>query len=132
MEKKTTEFVCILDKSGRMSGLESDTIGGFNSLIKNQKRIDGDVVVTTVLFDTHHTTFHNRIPFKEVPAMAEKDYVALGGIALLDAVGTTIDLLSKEITQQENKEYPSVIMIIITDGEENSSTDYLLKNIKKG
>ncbi len=131
MEKKHTELVCILDKSGSMSGLESDTIGGFNTLINNQKKEEGEVVVTTVLFDTYYTILHNRIPLKEVELLSEKDYTASGTTALLDAVGSTIDHLSKHITQLEDLEYPAVLVVIITDGEENSSSKYTLKSVKK-
>jgi len=131
MEKKHTELVCILDKSGSMSHLESDTIGGFNTLINNQKEEEGTVLVTTVLFNTNNTILHNRIPLEEVEPLTKKEYSASGGTALLDAVGTTIDMLSKKIAQSETATYPTVLCVIMTDGEENSSCSYTLKRVKK-
>ena len=87
MGKKHTELVCILDKRGSMSYLESDTIGGFNTLINNQKEEEGTVLVTTVLFNTNNTILHNRIPLEEVEPLTKKEYSDSGGTALLDAVG---------------------------------------------
>jgi uncharacterized protein YegL len=131
MEKKHTELVCIIDKSGSMSHLEGDTIGGFNTLINNQKEEEGTVLVTTVLFNTNNTILHNRIPLEEIEPLTKKEYSASGGTALLDAVGTTIDMLSKKIAQTETTTYPTVLCVIMTDGEENSSCNYTLKRVKK-
>ena len=131
METKHTELICILDKSGSMAGLESDTIGGFNTLIAKQKKEIGEVIVTTVLFDTYYTIVHNRIPLQAVKPLSEKEYSVGGLTALLDAVGTTIDLIHVNIEKGEYKEYPSVMVVIITDGMENSSTNYTLPMVKK-
>lgn len=85
-----TELVFILDRSGSMSGLESDTIGGFNSMLAQQKREAGEALVSTVLFANDSTVIHDRLPLSEVPPLTEKEYFTCGCTALLDAVGGTI------------------------------------------
>ena len=88
--KHTTELVFILDRSGSMSGLETDTIGGFNSMIAKQKKEAGEALVSTVLFDNESVVIHDRLPLEDVPPMTEKEYFTLGCTALLDAVGGAI------------------------------------------
>ena len=131
MENKDTELVFILDKSGSMLGLEKDTIGGFNSLLKKQNAEEGVARVTTVLFDHRYTMLHNRIPIKEVKSLTNKEYEAQGTTALLDAVGRTIDSLLENLIGIPKEAYPSVLFVIITDGEENASKDYTLERISK-
>ena len=87
MKNNITELVFILDRSGSMSGLESDTVGGFNAMINKQKKEDGAAYVTTVLFDTRFDRIHDRLRLEDVPALTEKDYVPGGCTALLDATG---------------------------------------------
>ena len=82
-----TELVFILDRSGSMSGLESDTIGGFNSMLAKQKKESGEALVSTVLFDNESAVIHDRLPLSEVPPLTEKEYFTRGCTALLDAVG---------------------------------------------
>jgi len=84
------ELVLILDKSGSMSGLESDTIGGFNSMIEKERKEGIDASVTTVLFDTKFNVIHDRTPLKKVENLTSKEYYAGGNTALLDAIGSTI------------------------------------------
>ena len=128
-EPKQLEMVLILDKSGSMSGLESDTIGGFNSMIDKQKEAGVDAKVTTVLFDTHFKTLHDRADIKKVEKLTSKDYVASGNTALLDAVGDTINKISKvEDIYAKNR---AVLFVIVTDGQENSSKEYSKAQIKK-
>ena len=131
MEKKETELAFILDKSGSMLGLEKDTIGGFNSLLKKQKAEEGVARVTTVLFDHRYTLLHDRLPLKEVKPLTHKEYEPEGTTALLDAVGRTIDSLLEHLIGIPKDEYPSVMVVIITDGEENASKDYSLERIRK-
>ena len=90
MKNNITELVFILDRSGSMSGLESDTIGGFNAMLAKQKKEPGEAYVTTVLFDTRFDRIHDRLKLEEVPALTERDYVPGGCTALLDAVGDTV------------------------------------------
>jgi len=127
--KKTLEIVFIIDKSGSMEHLKDTTVKSFNQMLENQKNRDTqvDAYVTTVLFSTDQKIIHNHNQIKKVNAMAEEDYVPLGGTALLDAIGTAINDMSK-INEKNDKE---VIFFIITDGEENSSNQFELRDIKR-
>lgn len=132
MRKDMTELVFILDRSGSMSGLESDTIGGFNSMLKKQKAEPGEAVVTTVLFDSTYELLHDRFPMEQVKPITDKDYFTMGCTALLDAVGSAIQ---KTINAQKHMlpdmRAEKVIFVIITDGLENSSVEYSYKDIKR-
>lgn len=131
MKKGLTELVFILDKSGSMSGLEKDTIGGFNSLLIKQKELDQKCILTTVLFNNNYELLHDRLNLNAVKPLNDKQYSVGGTTALLDAIGRTIH---KMITVQKNtaKEYQAekVMIVIITDGEENSSREYSSEKIK--
>ena len=132
MKKNSTELVFILDKSGSMSSLEKDTIGGFNSMLEKQKKAaDGWCRVTTVLFDDRCTILHDRIDIAEVKPMTDADYCADGMTALLDAVGTTIDKIRnvQKSTADEGRA-EKVLFVIITDGMENSSREYSLPKVR--
>lgn len=125
MKKGLTELVFILDRSGSMGGLESDTIGGFNSMIEKQKKEPGEALVTTVLFDQDYEMIHNRFNINIIRPLTEREYYARGCTALLDAVGRTIDQVGrtqKYLPEEERSE--KVIFVIITDGLENSSREY--------
>ena len=87
MRKDLTEVVFILDKSGSMSGLESDTIGGFNSLIEKQKKEEGDAIISVVLFNDDSNVIYDRVPIDKVEPMNDKQYFVGGCTALLDAIG---------------------------------------------
>lgn len=131
MKKDFTELVFILDKSGSMSGLEKDTIGGFNSLIEKQKKESGEAVVTTVLFNHMLETKHDRVDLKKVKKFTSKDYVVSGCTSLLDAVGTTISSISATHKQLKDDAPEKTIVIITTDGMENSSKEYTYDKVKK-
>ena len=132
MKKGLTELVFILDKSGSMCGLEADTIGGFNSMLRKQKAIEGECRITTVLFDNNYELLHDRIDIKAVSPITEKEYQVGGSTALLDAIGKTIN---KIVNAQKHtaKEYRAekVMFVIITDGEENSSREYSAECIRQ-
>ena len=131
MKKNLTELVLILDRSGSMSGLESDTIGGFNSMLQKQKQEPGECRITTVLFDHRYELLHDRIDIRGVSPMTEKEYYVAGSTALLDAIGKTIHKIG---TAQKNTapEYRAdkVLFVIITDGYENASRSYTADQIR--
>lgn len=127
-----TELVFILDRSGSMSGLEKDTIGGFNSMIEKQKREAGDAVVSTVLFDNDSTVVHDRLPLDKVPPMTERDYFTCGCTALLDAVGGAIHHIGNVHKYARKEDVPAKTMFIITtDGYENASKRYDYAKVRK-
>lgn len=128
-----TEIVFILDRSGSMSGLESDTIGGFNSMIKKQKQDTEDkAFVSTILFNQASFVLHDRIPLDEVEALTDKDYQVGGCTALLDAVGDAIKHIKNVHKYAREEDRPSkTIFIITTDGLENASRKFSYKDIKQ-
>ena len=132
MKKNLTELVFILDKSGSMSGLEKDTIGGFNSMLEQQRKVDGECVITTVLFDNRYELLHDRIDIRAVQPITGKEYFVGGSTALLDAIGRTIhkiDTAQKNTTEEYRAE--KVMFVIITDGEENASRCYSSAQIRQ-
>ncbi len=132
MNKNLTELVFVLDKSGSMSGLEKDTIGGFNSMLKKQRKEDGDVVISTVLFDDRMQVLHDRADLATIKDLTGKDYQVGGSTALLDALGKAIKHISKVQRSLPEDERPAKTMFVITtDGQENSSHDFTYEKIKK-
>ena len=132
MKKGLTEMLFILDRSGSMHGLETETIGGFNSLIEKQKKAEGTAIVSTVLFDDRMEVIHNRIPLENVKPLTEKEYYARGCTALLDATGRSVKHIrkvQKNLPEEEKPEH--TIVVITTDGEENSSREYTLDKVKR-
>ena len=127
-----TELVFILDRSGSMSGLERDTIGGFNSMIEKQKREAGEAVVSTVLFDNESVVIHDRLPLDKVPRMTEEEYFTRGCTALLDAVGGAIHHIGNVHKYARKEDVPEKTMFIITtDGYENASRRYDYDKVRK-
>ncbi len=132
MKNNITELVFILDRSGSMSGLESDTVGGFNAMINKQKKEDGTAYVTTVLFDTRFDRIHDRLRLEDVPALTEKDYVPGGCTALLDAIGDTVRHIAQIHKYARAEDVPEkTVVVITTDGLENASRRYDLDQVKK-
>jgi uncharacterized protein YegL len=131
MKTNLTELVFILDRSGSMGGLESDTIGGFNSMLDKQRAAPGDCRLTTVLFDHEYEVLHDRIDLKAVSSMTEEEYSVRGSTALLDAVGKTIHKIDS-VQERTAEEYRAekVLFIITTDGMENASREYTYEEIK--
>ena len=128
---KATELVFILDKSGSMAGLESDTIGGFNAMLQKQKALPGACRITTVLFDNRYELLHDRIDIRAVSPVTEREYQVGGSTALLDAIGRTIQKLAG-VQRNTAEEYRAdkVMFVIITDGAENSSREYSSQRVK--
>ncbi|HYE12298.1 MAG TPA: hypothetical protein VEF53_19180 [Patescibacteria group bacterium] len=132
MKTNLTELVFILDRSGSMSGLESDTIGGFNAMLKRQKEETGDAIITTVLFDDKYELLHDRINIKAIAPITEKDYYVCGSTALLDAVGKTIQkIVSVQKHTAEEQRADKIMFVITTDGMENASREYTYGRIKQ-
>ena len=133
MYNNLTEIVFILDRSGSMSGLERDTIGGFNSMIQKQKAETegGDALVTTVLFDHRYEILHDRLEIVNVPEMTEKDYFVRGNTALLDAIGKTIRHIGSIHRYAREEDVPKkTLFVITTDGYENSSRQFTSDEVK--
>ncbi|MCH4886313.1 VWA domain-containing protein [Acidaminobacter sp. JC074] len=124
---KKTQVIFILDRSGSMAGLESDTIGGFNAMLTKQKKEEGHVYVTTVLFDDRYEVLHDGIAIDKAKLLTSEDYFVRGTTALLDAMGKSIESM---IRKQKNKD-DKVLFVIITDGYENASKHYSQREVKR-
>lgn len=132
MKKGLTELVFILDRSGSMAGLESDTIGGFNSVLKKHQECEGEAVVSTVLFDNVSEVLHDRVDVRKVPPLTSADYQVRGCTALLDAVGGAIRHIER-VQRYMPDEYKAehVAFVITTDGLENASKRYTYDQVKR-
>lgn len=132
MKKGLTELVFILDRSGSMSGLEEDTIGGFNSMLEKQKKEEGEALVTTVLFDDKYELLHDRINIKNILPLTDKEYYVRGTTALLDAIGKTINkIVSGQKNSKEEERAEHVMFVIITDGMENASKEFSYEKVRQ-
>lgn len=132
MKKNLTEMVFLLDRSGSMGSLTDDTIGGFNSMIEQQKKEDGEAYVTTVLFNSNRFVLHDHVNIQEIQPMTHADYMAYGMTALLDAAGATIDSIGERLANTPEEERPEkVIFVITTDGYENDSREYTRDKVKE-
>lgn len=132
MKKNLTEIVFILDRSGSMSGLEADTIGGFNSMIEKQKKADGEAIISTVLFDNTSEVLHDRIDVQNIKPMTEDDYTVRGCTAILDVIGGAIHHIGNVHKYARAEDVPEHTMFVITtDGMENASRHYDSEKVKK-
>lgn len=132
MKKGLTEMVFILDRSGSMAGLESDTIGGFNAMVEKQKREQGEAYISTVLFDHESEVLHDRVNIQDVQPMTDRDYTVRGCTALIDAIGGAIHHIGnihKYARQQDVPEH--TVFVITTDGMENASRRYTSEKVKQ-
>lgn len=129
--KQLTEVVFILDRSGSMNGLEKDTIGGFNGMLEKQKEVEGEVLISTVLFDDRSEILHDRQSLQNIKPMTAKDYYVRGCTALLDAVGGAIHHIGNVHKYAREEDRPNkTLFVIITDGFENSSRRYTYQKVK--
>ena len=131
MKKNLTEMVFILDRSGSMSGLEADTIGGFNGMIERQKKEDGEALVSTVLFSDESVVIHDRIDLRKIEPMTDKQYYVGGCTALIDAIGGAIHHIGNVHKYTREEDRPEhTIFVITTDGMENASRRYTSDQVK--
>ena len=132
MKKGLTELVFVLDRSGSMSGLEADTIGGFNGLIEKQKKEDGEAFVSVVLFDDQTEVLYDRIDLKKIEPMNDRQYYVRGCTALLDAVGGAIHHIGNVHKYARREDIPEkTLFIITTDGMENASNRYSYQKVRQ-
>ena len=131
VKNNVTELVFILDRSGSMAGLESDTIGGFNAMIEKQKNQDGKCYVSTVLFDNVSEVLHDRVDLKDIKPMTDREYTVRGCTALIDAIGGAIHHIGNVHKYARNEDVPEhTIFVITTDGMENASHKYTADKVK--
>ncbi len=132
MKKGLTEIVFILDRSGSMCGLEADTIGGFNSMLDQQKQQEGEAYISTVLFDHETQVLQDRLPLDRVPPMTKEEYFVRGNTALLDAVGGSIRHIENIHKYARPEDVPERTMFVITtDGMENASRNFTCEQVKE-
>lgn len=132
MKKNLTEIVFILDRSGSMSGLETDTIGGFNAMIEKQKKAEGEALVSTVLFDDGSEVIHDRVELKKIEKLTDREYFVRGSTALLDAIGGAIHHIGNVHKYARAEDVPEhTLFVITTDGMENASHSYNSEKVKQ-
>lgn len=121
--KKSLTFIClVVDKSGSMSSIKKDTIGGFNEFLESQKKVEGEALISLVLFDTSYNVVYENIPIQNAAPLNESTYIPNGGTALYDAFGQAMKSMRKRIQELPEEEQPEkVLFAVLTDGEENSS-----------
>jgi hypothetical protein len=132
MKAGYTHISVVLDRSGSMSSIASDTIGGFNTFLKSQQEAPGEATFSLTQFDTQHELNYSFVPVKDVPALNGKTFVPRGGTALYDAIGLTIVGCGEKLAAMDEANRPEkVILVILTDGEENSSREYSYQMIQE-
>ena len=131
MKKNCTELVFILDRSGSMAGLESDTVGGFNAMIEKQRKTAGECWVSTVLFANVSEVIHDRLPLEKVPKLTEREYSVGGYTALLDAIGGAVKHVANIHRYARPEDVPAhTLFVITTDGLENASRRFGSAEVK--
>ncbi|CAG7581200.1 MAG: gp207 [uncultured marine phage] len=128
-ENLSTEIICIIDKSGSMNSIKSDAIGGFNSFLNEQKELEDDTKITVSLFDSNYKPLYNSLPLTEAEELNEQNYVPSSMTALYDAVGLSIDEAKERYSNDPSSKPDRVLVVILTDGEENRSREYDQKRV---
>ena len=132
MRNNLTEIVFILDRSGSMAGLESDTIGGFNAMLEKQKKAPGQALISTILFDNESVVLHDRVPLERIRPMTERDYSVRGCTALLDAIGGAVHHIGNVHKYARPEDVPEhTLFVITTDGMENASRRYTVDRVRE-
>lgn len=132
MKKNLTEIVFIIDRSGSMAGLETDTIGGFNAMLEKQKKTEGEAYLSTVLFNHSQFVLHDRVPVEQVKPLTSEDYYVGGSTALLDAIGGAVHHIANIHKYAREEDRPEkTIFVITTDGMENASRMYNYSTVKR-
>ena len=132
MRNNLTEIVFILDRSGSMAGLESDTIGGFNAMLEKQKKAPGEALISTILFDNESIVLHDRVLLERICPMTERDYSVRGCTALLDAIGGTVHHIGNVHKYARPEDVPErTLFVITTDGMENASRRYTAERVRE-
>ncbi len=132
MKKDLTELVFILDKSGSMADMVEDTVGGFNAMIEKQKKLDGEVLVSTVLFSNNSKVLHDRVPIEKIEPLNEDQYHVGGGTALIDAIGSAVSHIGNIHKYAREEDRPEhTLFVITTDGMENSSRIFGSEQVKQ-
>jgi uncharacterized protein YegL len=126
-----TQIICILDKSGSMSGIISDSIGGFNTFLKQQRELKDEATITVALFDDTYELLYDNIDIKKAEDLTNKTWIPRGTTALYDAIGKTINTVKAKHAKLGNERPSKVLVCIVTDGLENASQEYKLSDIKK-
>lgn len=130
MKQLLTEIIFILDRSGSMQGLEADTVGGYREILKKQRAYEGETRITTVLFDHEYDLIFDGVPLEDAE-LTEEQYFARGGTALLDAVGKTILDVRRRIEKTPKQKQPDQVLVVITtDGYENSSKEFGYRQVR--
>ena len=131
LTNEKTQIVCILDRSGSMASIINDSIGGFNSFLKEQKELPDESTLTVALFDDQYDILYDNIDIKKAEELTNKTWIPRGMTALYDAIGKTINQVKTTHTKLGSEKPAKVLVCIVTDGEENASKEYNLDAIKK-
>jgi uncharacterized protein YegL len=126
-----TQIVCILDRSGSMSNIMDDSIGGFNTFIKQQKELSDEATLSVALFDDEYELLYDNVDIKKVEDISKKVWFPRGMTALYDAIGKTINNVNANHVKLGNEAPSKVLVCVITDGQENSSREFNLNDVKK-
>jgi hypothetical protein len=134
MRRDYTHITVILDRTGSMESIRDDTIGGFNAFLKQQKAEPGKATLTLVQFDTQdpYEVIHKFKPLKDIPDLTRETYVPRASTPLLDAMGRGINDLEDNLENMpEGKRPTGIVIVIVTDGQENSSREFRKDQITK-
>jgi hypothetical protein len=126
-----THIICILDRSGSMSSIIGDSIGGFNTFLKEQKKLPDEATITVALFDDKYDLLYDNVDIKKAEELTEKTWMPRGMTALYDAIGKTISNEKANFVKLGDEKPAKVLVCIVTDGLENASKEYNKDNIKK-